>query len=77
MCLKECWCVLVGLDGTLYDYYEGYGDLQNRKVRFVGRAALRIQEDYLRILRYFRCVCVSLSQKNELLQSHFFQLSLF
>lgn len=43
-----------GLDGTLYDYFQGYEDLQNRKVRFVGSAVERIQEDYLRILRYFR-----------------------
>lgn len=43
-----------GLDGTLYDYFQGYEDLKNRKVRFVGSAEQRIQEDYLRILRYFR-----------------------
>ncbi|XP_059925480.1 CCA tRNA nucleotidyltransferase 1, mitochondrial [Gadus macrocephalus] len=46
--------MFLGLDGTLYDYYNGYEDLQNRKVRFVGSAEQRIQEDYLRILRYFR-----------------------
>ncbi|XP_060724332.1 CCA tRNA nucleotidyltransferase 1, mitochondrial [Tachysurus vachellii] len=46
--------MFLGLDGTLYDYFKGYEDLQNRKVRFVGNSALRIQEDYLRILRYFR-----------------------
>ncbi|XP_039626939.1 CCA tRNA nucleotidyltransferase 1, mitochondrial [Polypterus senegalus] len=46
--------MFLGLDGTLYDYYDGYEDLKNRKVRFVGNAAQRIQEDYLRILRYFR-----------------------
>ncbi|KAJ8259816.1 hypothetical protein GJAV_G00173830 [Gymnothorax javanicus] len=43
-----------GLDGTLYDYFDGYEDLKNHKVRFVGDAVQRIQEDYLRILRYFR-----------------------
>ncbi|XP_058259900.1 CCA tRNA nucleotidyltransferase 1, mitochondrial [Hemibagrus wyckioides] len=46
--------MFLGLDGTLYDYFQGYEDLQNRTVRFVGNSALRIQEDYLRILRYFR-----------------------
>lgn len=46
--------MFLGLDGTLYDYFKGYEDLQNRKVRFVGNAEQRIQEDYLRILRYFR-----------------------
>ncbi|XP_071385621.1 CCA tRNA nucleotidyltransferase 1, mitochondrial [Centroberyx affinis] len=46
--------MFLGLDGMLYDYFQGYEDLQNRKVRFVGSAEQRIQEDYLRILRYFR-----------------------
>ncbi|KAF5904283.1 CCA tRNA nucleotidyltransferase 1, mitochondrial, partial [Clarias magur] len=46
--------MFLGLDGTLYDYFQGYEDLHNRKVCFVGNSALRIQEDYLRILRYFR-----------------------
>ncbi|KAA0712810.1 CCA tRNA nucleotidyltransferase 1, mitochondrial [Triplophysa tibetana] len=46
--------MFLGLDGTLYDYFQGYEDLKNRKVRFVGSPSLRIQEDYLRILRYFR-----------------------
>lgn len=44
----------VGLDGMLYDFFNGYEDLKNKKIRFVGKAAERIQEDYLRILRYFR-----------------------
>ncbi|XP_046882368.1 CCA tRNA nucleotidyltransferase 1, mitochondrial [Hypomesus transpacificus] len=46
--------MFLGLDGTLYDYFKGNEDLKNRKVRFVGSAEQRIQEDYLRILRYFR-----------------------
>ncbi|RVE73346.1 hypothetical protein OJAV_G00049260 [Oryzias javanicus] len=46
--------MFLGLDGTLYDYFRGYEDLQNHRVRFVGSAEQRIQEDYLRILRYFR-----------------------
>jgi poly(A) polymerase len=40
--------------GKIYDYTDGYRDIQNRKVRFVGSAAQRIKEDYLRILRFFR-----------------------
>lgn len=35
-------------------------DLQKRRVAFVGDAATRIQEDYLRILRYFR-FCAKIS----------------
>ncbi|XP_045721060.2 LOW QUALITY PROTEIN: CCA tRNA nucleotidyltransferase 1, mitochondrial-like [Mirounga angustirostris] len=46
--------VFLGFDGTLFDYFNGYEDLKNKKVRFVGHAKQRIQEDYLRILRYFR-----------------------
>jgi len=42
------------LDGNIYDYFNGQHDLRNKIVRFVGDPAKRIQEDYLRILRYFR-----------------------
>jgi tRNA nucleotidyltransferase (CCA-adding enzyme) len=45
---------VTGLDGTLYDYFGGHQDLLQRKLVFVGDADTRIQEDYLRILRYFR-----------------------
>jgi|TARA_R100000084_G_scaffold22315_3_gene7830 tRNA nucleotidyltransferase/poly(A) polymerase len=41
-------------DGNLYDYHGGMDDLQDKVSRFVGDPAERIQEDYLRILRYFR-----------------------
>jgi poly(A) polymerase len=40
--------------GRLYDYFGGRGDLAAGRVRFVGDAAARIAEDYLRILRFFR-----------------------
>jgi len=41
-------------DGTLADPVGGLPDLEARKVRFIGDPALRIEEDYLRILRFFR-----------------------
>jgi len=41
-------------DGRVYDYFNGSEDLANRVVRFVGDARKRVEEDYLRILRYFR-----------------------
>lgn len=41
-------------DGELFDYFDGVGDLKVGRVRFIGRAEERIQEDYLRILRFFR-----------------------
>ncbi|ODS01441.1 hypothetical protein AUC69_06775 [Methyloceanibacter superfactus] len=41
-------------DGTLYDPLHGYEDLAAGRVRFIGDARARIEEDYLRILRFFR-----------------------
>lgn len=41
-------------DGTIFDPLGGYGDLVARRVRFIGQARERIEEDYLRILRFFR-----------------------
>ncbi len=40
--------------GEVFDYFSGVADLRARRVRFVGDAAARIAEDYLRILRFFR-----------------------
>jgi tRNA nucleotidyltransferase/poly(A) polymerase len=44
----------VGRDGTVHDYVGGLEDLAAGRVRFIGDAELRIREDYLRILRFFR-----------------------
>jgi poly(A) polymerase len=41
-------------DGIAHDYVGGLADLKERRVRFIGDAATRIAEDYLRILRFFR-----------------------
>jgi poly(A) polymerase len=41
-------------DGTLHDLVGGQADIEQRRVRFIGDAATRIAEDYLRILRFFR-----------------------
>ena len=40
--------------GRVIDPLGGLADLQARRVRFVGDAGMRIREDYLRILRFFR-----------------------
>ncbi len=40
--------------GAVFDYFSGIADLRAGIVRFVGDPALRIAEDYLRILRFFR-----------------------
>jgi poly(A) polymerase len=44
----------VSRDGTIHDHVGGLADLAARRVRFIGEAARRIAEDYLRILRFFR-----------------------
>jgi poly(A) polymerase len=41
-------------DGAVYDYVGGLADLAARRVRFIGDPQQRIEEDYLRILRFFR-----------------------
>ncbi len=44
----------MGADGVLHDPFGGAEDLRLGRVRFVGEAAARIAEDYLRALRFFR-----------------------
>ena len=41
-------------NGEVFDPLGGLDDLMARKVRFIGDARARIQEDFLRILRFFR-----------------------
>ena len=41
-------------DGELFDFHNGLEDIENRKLKFIGSANDRVEEDYLRILRYFR-----------------------
>jgi poly(A) polymerase len=44
----------IGPDGIVHDYVGGLEDIAARRVRFIGEARARIEEDYLRILRFFR-----------------------
>lgn len=46
--------IAMKFDGTLIDPFAGAVDLKEGRVRFVGEAKERIEEDYLRILRFFR-----------------------
>ena len=46
--------IYADIDGRIFDPLNGISDLKNGKVKFIGLAEDRIQEDYLRILRYFR-----------------------
>jgi poly(A) polymerase len=43
-------------DGSVIDLVGGLPDLEKRNIRFIGDAAQRIAEDYLRVLRFFRFV---------------------
>jgi tRNA nucleotidyltransferase/poly(A) polymerase len=44
----------LSFDGEIHDYTGGLADIEARRIRFIGDAATRIREDYLRILRFFR-----------------------
>ena len=46
--------IAMSFDGRVVDPFGGVHDALARHVRFVGRPAERIAEDYLRILRWFR-----------------------
>ncbi len=44
----------IDLAGNIYDYFGGIEDLYDKKIKYVGDANTRIEEDKLRALRYFR-----------------------
>jgi len=46
--------IYADIDGRIFDPLNGISDLKNGEIKFIGAAEERIQEDYLRILRYFR-----------------------
>ncbi|MDO1582304.1 CCA tRNA nucleotidyltransferase [Rhizobium oryzicola] len=41
-------------DGRVIDLVNGLADIETKTIRFIGDAATRIAEDYLRVLRFFR-----------------------
>ena len=47
-------CIYSDYDGNLFDPYNGKKDLEKGEIKFIGNPEKRIQEDYLRILRYLR-----------------------
>ena len=53
----------VDMEGNLHDYFGGLKDLRKNRTSFVGSSDERIQEDYLRILRYFRFLAKHPNQK--------------
>ena len=46
--------IYADIEGRIFDPLNGISDLKKGKIKFVGTPEERIQEDYLRILRYFR-----------------------
>ena len=49
--------IYMDIRGKIYDFQNGREDLKNNKINFIGDPSLRIEEDYLRIIRYIRfCV---------------------
>ncbi len=40
--------------GKIYDFTDGYRDILRKRISFAGSPEKRIEEDYLRILRFFR-----------------------
>ena len=53
-------------DGNLFDPHNGKKDIENGTVKFIGNPEQRIQEDYLRILRYLRFFLNYSNNKHEL-----------
>ena len=41
-------------NGEIVDYFEGLKDLRDNKVKFIGEIEKSINEDFLRIFRYYR-----------------------
>ena len=46
--------IYADIEGRVFDPLNGISDLTDGKIKFIGLPEERIQEDYLRILRYFR-----------------------
>ena len=46
--------IYLSSDGTLHDYYNGQEHIADQKLQFIGDVEQRVQEDYLRIFRYYR-----------------------
>jgi tRNA nucleotidyltransferase/poly(A) polymerase len=51
--------------GEVFDYFNGMEDIKNGVVRFIGNPEFRIEEDGLRIWRFFRFSCLYAKSLNE------------
>ena len=46
--------IYLSMNGDIYDKFNGISDIENQKISFIGNTLKRIQEDFLRILRFYR-----------------------
>ena len=46
--------IYMDINGKIFDPQNGIGDLKNKNVKFIGDPQKRIEEDYLRIIRFIR-----------------------
>ena len=55
--LRRDFCmnaIYLSMNGDLYDKFNGISDIENQKISFIGNTLKRVQEDFLRILRFYR-----------------------
>ena len=52
-------------EAGIVDFFDGQKDLEQREVKFIGNAKDRVQEDYLRILRFFRFSSIHANEINQ------------
>ena len=61
--------IYMTMDGDFLDPVGGMDDLKNKIVKFIGDPKTRIQEDQLRILRYFRfCVLLGVMPEKKIIK---------
>ena len=53
------------LEGNFYDPYKGISDLNKKIIKFIGNPLKRIEEDNLRLLRYFRFIGVYCDREDQ------------
>jgi len=46
--------IYLSVDGEIFDPFDGMNDIKNNKISFIGEANARIEEDYLRVMRFYR-----------------------
>ena len=63
-------------DGNIFDPFDGKEDIEKGKINFIGNPDKRIQEDYLRILRYVRFFLNYSKQKHSVDTIKFIRMNL-